>query len=201
MLVIVFQRIPEQFSKPSFRSTLPKLPQSLDLIGFAFFAVSCVMFLLAISWGGSEYSWDSATVIGLLCGAFGMLCVYIGWALYRQDMALIPPGIIKRNVVAYGCGVVFLQGGASMMMSYYLPLWFQAVKGATPTNSGVMLLPTIISQVLGTIIFGALGQWFPCLRVTSPSAYFTDGPKCVNCTTSLRGRFSAAFSPPSARGL
>ena len=200
MLVVVFQRIPEQVSKPSFKSTLPKLPQSLDLVGFTLFAVSCVMFLLAISWGGSEYSWDSATVIGLLCGAFGMLCVYIGWALYRQDMALIPPGIIKRNVVAYGCGVVFLQGGASMMMSYYLPLWFQAVKAATPTSSGLMLLPMLISQILGTIVSGALGEWFPSLQVTSPSPCVTDIPKSVNCITSLRGRLSAAFSPPSARG-
>ena len=168
MLVIVFQRIPEQASKPSFRSTLPKLPQHLDLIGFGFFSMSCTMFLLAISWGGSAFSWDSSIVIGLLSGAFGMLCAYIAWALYRQDKALIPPGIVKRDIVAFGCAVVFLQGGASMMMSYYLPLWFQAVKGVTPTTSGVMLLPTIISQILGTIASGALGEWLPYQRIVPP---------------------------------
>ena len=158
MLVIFIQRIPEQVSKPSLKSTLPKLPESLDLIGFAFFGATCVMFLLAISWGGSDYAWDSGMVIGLLCGAFGMLCIFVGWAMYRQDKALIPPGIIKRNVVAFGCWVFFLQGGASMMMSYYLPLWFQSVKAATPTSSGVMLLPTVVSQVIGAIVSGSMGK-------------------------------------------
>lgn len=42
--------------------------------------------------------------------------------------------------------------------SYYLPIYFQGVKGATPTLSGVYLLPTLLSQLLSAIGSGVLGK-------------------------------------------
>jgi hypothetical protein len=42
---------------------------------------------------------------------------------------------------------------------YYLPIYFQAIKGASPMMSGVYLLPSILSQLIGTLLSGALGQF------------------------------------------
>lgn len=48
--------------------------------------------------------------------------------------------------------------GTVMCTSYYLPIYFQAVKGVTPTLSGVYLLPSILSQLMLAVISGALGK-------------------------------------------
>ena len=42
--------------------------------------------------------------------------------------------------------------------SYYLPIYFQGVKGVTPTLSGVYLLPMILAQLFSAIGSGILGK-------------------------------------------
>ncbi|KMU85742.1 SGE1 [Coccidioides immitis H538.4] len=146
MLAILLLRIPESAPKPFVRSTLAKLPQKLDLIGFTLFAPPCIMFLIAISWGGVTYPWDSSKVIGLLCGSVVMLSLFTVWSLYRGEEALIPKSFIRQRTVLVASCVSGLQGGASIM----------AIKGATPTNSGLMMLPTMASQIVGSMLSGGL---------------------------------------------
>jgi hypothetical protein len=134
------------------------LLRELDLVGFGLFAPACVMFLLAVNWGGSTYPWKSATIIGLLCGSFGTACVFAVWQWHRGDRAMIPPTIISNRLVLSGCFVSGFQMGALSLLAYYLPLWFQVVKDASPTLSGVMTLPSAISQVLGSLIGGKVGS-------------------------------------------
>ena len=42
--------------------------------------------------------------------------------------------------------------------TYFLPLYFQTVQNASPLNSGVKLLPSIVSQLIFAIVAGALGE-------------------------------------------
>ncbi|KAI8206495.1 Efflux pump mlcE [Colletotrichum sp. SAR 10_76] len=157
----LFLRVPEQRKKAPAKEVLPILPKAMDLIGFALFAPAVIMLLLAFSWGGGRYAWSSATIIGLICGGFAMTGVFSVWAWYRQEKALIPPSIFRKKVVFCGCAVAFLQVGAFATLGDYLPLWFQSVKGATPTTSGLNILPTMITQLLATgfcaLCFNKLG--------------------------------------------
>lgn len=50
--------------------------------------------------------------------------------------------------------------GTVFVASYYFPIYFQAVKGDGPTMSGVDLLPSILSQLLLTILTGWLSEFF-----------------------------------------
>jgi hypothetical protein len=163
MALFFFHSIPEQTSKGAVQTALPKFYQKIDFLGFGFFAPASVMILLAISWGGEKYVWKSATIIGLFFGAF-VTGIFFGlWQWFRQDRALIPPRILKKPVVLFSCMVSFLQGGAFFMMGYYLPLWFQAIQRVTPTESGIRLLPTMISQIIASGVCGALCKYY-CSR-------------------------------------
>ncbi|KAI8249965.1 Efflux pump mlcE [Colletotrichum sp. SAR 10_77] len=160
-VAFLFIRVPEQRKKAPAKEVLPILPKAMDLIGFALFAPAVIMLLLAFSWGGGRYAWSSATIIGLICGGFAMTGVFSVWAWYRQEKALIPPSVFRKKVVFCGCAVAFLQVGAFATLGDYLPLWFQSVKGATPTTSGLNILPTMITQLLATgfcaLCFNKLG--------------------------------------------
>lgn len=71
---------------------------------------------------------------------------------------MIPPRIISNRLVLFGCLVSGFQMGALSLLAYYLPLWFQVIKNASPTKSGVMTLPSAISQALGSLIAAKVGS-------------------------------------------
>ncbi|EXJ93981.1 hypothetical protein A1O1_02374 [Capronia coronata CBS 617.96] len=170
LLILSLLPIPEQIEKKPFRSTwMTTVREELDLVGFALFAPACIMLLLAIIWGGNKYSWDSATIIGLFCGAGATAIVFALWEISRREKAMIPPTIIRKQLVFSGCIVNFLTMAANLTLSYYLPLWFQVVKGATPLMSGVMILPTAIAQSVGA---GLAGKIVQVLRYCAPWAMF-----------------------------
>lgn len=167
-ILFLILRIPEQVKKDAAWHTIQRLHHKIDFIGFALFTPACIMFLLAMSWGGSRYGWDSATIIGLFVGSAAITGLFGCWVGHYKDRALIPPEVLFKPVVLYGCLVSFLQGGAFLMLNYYLPLWFQSVKGASPERGGVMMLPTCVSQIVSGAICAAL-RMFPislCSRGT-----------------------------------
>ncbi|KAI2627379.1 MFS general substrate transporter [Hypomontagnella submonticulosa] len=148
--------------------TLVNKLKSLDGIGFLLFAGSLTMLLLALQWGGNDYAWNSSVVVGLFVGFGVVLALFIAWQLRLQDEALIPPQLFTghRNVWLI-CTSAFFLNGPFQTVIYWLPIWFQAVLGATPTQSGVDYLPTVISDVLASFIGSAivmqLGYWTPFL--------------------------------------
>lgn len=143
----------------------PGLPKGLwkslalfDPVGFLLFCPSCILFLLAIQWGGVKYPWNSGRVIGLLCGSAAGFILFVAQEARHGDKAMIAPRMARNSVVFFGFWTVLFQFGSLMVITYYLPLWFQVVKDASPIRSGVMLLPTIIAQTLFTVVAGAIGK-------------------------------------------
>src|SRR4051812_41760492 len=116
------------------------------------------MLLLALDWGGSSYAWGSATVIGLLCGAFVLFCIFLYWEYNKGSEALIPLALLRNRIIASSYCNGMLQAGALMQMTYFLPLWFQVIKDDSPTTSGVNVLPTVGSQIVFAAIGGVLGD-------------------------------------------
>lgn len=160
LFVLFTLSIPEQTEKKPVRSTWrTTVKDELDLLGFGLFAPACVMFLLAIIWGGNKFAWSSSTIIGLFCGAGGTVIVFVLWELRRGEKAMIPPNIIRKQLVVFGCMTNMLGMASNLTLAYYLPLWFQVIKGETPLMSGVMVLPTAIAQSIGAVLAGKFGEW------------------------------------------
>jgi hypothetical protein len=149
-------RIPEERKKEKskFMTTVVRL----DLIGFATFAPAISMLLLALDWGGSQYTWHSARIIGLLCGSVGLLCVFLCWEYYKGADAMIPLTMFRQRILVATFSTALLQTGALMQMSYFMPLWYQVVKDDSPTASGIHILPTIGSQILFSALVGVTGK-------------------------------------------
>ena len=158
MIIILLVAIPEQTAKPPLQEILPQLHKRLDLVGFCLFAPACTIFLIALNFGGTTFAWNSGIVLGLLCGSVVTMGLFIGWSIHAQDFALMPPRLMKQRALWAGCSISALQGGATLMIGYYLPEWFQSVKGAGPQASGIDMLPSFISQIVGSGLSGTLGK-------------------------------------------
>ena len=85
-----------------------------------------------------------------------LLVGFIGYQIWRQEKSTLPPRIIgQRTVVAAGM-IGFCIGAALVIYAFYLPVWFQVVQGKSPQNSGLSLLPLLLSNVLTVVVSGVL---------------------------------------------
>ncbi|KAK6345733.1 hypothetical protein TWF718_007641 [Orbilia javanica] len=151
--------------------TLMERIKQLDPIGTAIFLPSMICLLLALQWGGTEYAWSSGRIIALLVVFAVTIVIFIGVQIWKQEDATMPPRIVSQRSIAFGMWFAFCAGGGMMLFIYYLPIWFQAIQGVNATDSGVRLIPTVLSLVLGTMISGgvvrAFGYYTPFMIASS----------------------------------
>lgn len=132
----------------------------------------CVIcLLLALQWGGTKYSWSNGRIIALFVVA-GVLAITFGLIqVWQQENATIPPRILKQRTIGFAFWYVATLGGSFFVMIYYVPIWFQAIKGVSATASGIRNLPLILSLVLFSIVSGgavtALGYYTPFMIASS----------------------------------
>jgi hypothetical protein len=151
-------RIPSPPARVQRISDVLPVMKDLDLIGFTLFAATMVQFLLPLQWGGNQYPWDSVVVICLFCTAFATMIIFIVWEYFTGENAMIPLSILRIRVVWSSCLYYGMQAGSSLCGIYYIPIYFQAVKGVSPITSGVWILPTILSQLFSALLFGILSM-------------------------------------------
>jgi Fungal trichothecene efflux pump (TRI12) len=163
-LGLLFIQLPNKHT--SRNSSFSALVKSLDFGGIILFVGFMVELFFALQWGGTTYPWASSTVIGLFCGAGATFIVFLVWQIFKADQALIPLSLVKKKTVWASCLVYGLTMAGLFLCTYYLPIYFQSVKGATPMLSGVYLLPLIVSQLSSVLISGWLGECY--LHQTTP---------------------------------
>lgn len=145
--------------------------KQLDPLGNLFLIPSVVCLLLALEWGGSTYPWSNWRII-LLFVLFGVLfVVFVGVERWGQEMAMVPPRIFKQRSVLAGILWTMCTSGGMMVLLYYLPVWFQAIKNVDAEQSGIMNLPLVLSMVVGSIgsgvLVSSLGYYTPFMIVSS----------------------------------
>ncbi|KAA8613358.1 ProP Permease of the major facilitator superfamily [Pyrenophora tritici-repentis] len=125
-------------------------PGAILLLG----ATSCLN--LALQWGGVVYPWSNAKVFGCLIG-FGLLLITFVSLQYRdKESSTIPLRIFRSRTVSASCGFMMLVQVAIVLHSYYWPIYFQSVRNTSARDSGISLLPLIVSNSLGTLCAGTM---------------------------------------------
>ncbi|OKL59477.1 hypothetical protein UA08_05261 [Talaromyces atroroseus] len=128
----------------------------LDPVGNLFLMPSVVCLILALEWGGTTYSWANWRIIFLFVLFGGLFAIFVYVEICRQEDALVPPRIFKQRSVLAGIVWTMCTSAGMMVMLYYLPIWFQAIKGVDAEKSGIMNLPLVLSMVVGSIGSGVL---------------------------------------------
>jgi Fungal trichothecene efflux pump (TRI12) len=189
-------KIPDRIDKTN-RNLRDILLRQLDLIGFTLFAPAVIMLLFAVEWGGVNYPWTNSRIIGLFIGSGVTFIAFLIWARYKGETALIPLGFFSNSVIVCSCLTGFFQMGGLLLLTYYLPIWFQVIKAASPTMSGVMNLPTMIAMIFGTVLAGWAGKSTRNLGHVQKSMRLL-GYQSENGATTRPGLYLAQHSQQSA---
>jgi MFS family permease len=142
--------------RPNEQKPLLDRAKKLDLVGAILFMPSILMVLLALRWGGNEYPWKSATIIGLFCGFGGLFLIFVTWQVHKRDGAMIPLRLLGRRTIIASSLTSFFMFGSLFVVIYYIPEWFQVIKGASPIRSGVMNIALFVPQIFGSIVAGTM---------------------------------------------
>ena len=131
------------------------LKHRIDYLGITALILAVVPMLLALTWGGVEYPWVSAQIIGMLAFSVVMIPVFILFES-RAKEPIIPLWILKNRIVAISTFVIFITGFGMFGGIIFVPLFFQGVLGQSATNSGTFLTPMMLGLVAGSFISGQL---------------------------------------------
>jgi EmrB/QacA subfamily drug resistance transporter len=140
-------------------SVRPGVRHRLDYWGVTMLILAVVPLLLALSWANEEYPWLSAQIIGLL--VFAALAALAFAAIERRAAEpILPPELFRHRIFLVSAGVTLLTGMGMFGSIAYLPLFVQGVIGSSATNSGLVIMPMMISMSLTAAVIGqALSRW------------------------------------------
>ncbi|TQN66408.1 Efflux pump aflT, partial [Colletotrichum shisoi] len=132
-----------------------KLKQ-LDFYGTALIIPATVSLILALQWGGSIYTWSDKRIIVLFVMAGLLFSGFVLVQIFLPKTATIPPRIFKQRSIIAGFFSIICMGSQLTIFAYYVPIWLQAIQGVSAVESGVRLLPLVLSMVVAMLSAGAL---------------------------------------------
>ena len=131
----------------------PPLRHSIDYLGAALLTAGVSSLILVTTWGGNEYAWDSALIVGLGVAAVVLIAAFI-WQERRAPEPLIPLGLFRSSVFRVATALGFFIGLAMFGAIIFIPLFLQLVYGLSPTSSGLRMLPLMAGLLTASILSG-----------------------------------------------
>src|SRR5450432_2890008 len=130
-------------------------PARIDWVGVSSLFI-CLVPLLVVAEQGQKWGWASGT--SLACYALGIagLALFILAEHRMGDDALIPLRFFQNRVFSLTSIVGLVVGMGLFGGISVLPLYLQIVRGVSPTESGLLLIPLTAGLMIGAIISGQL---------------------------------------------
>ncbi|MFM1864266.1 MAG: hypothetical protein RL677_46 [Actinomycetota bacterium] len=130
-----------------------KQPHRIDWWGATFITITLVPLLL-LAEQGSRWGWTSArSIFVLLIGIAGLLA-FVVVEIKMKDAAIIPMRLFRDKTFSFISIVATLTGIAMFGGLVTVPLYLQIVKGSSPTEAGLELLPLTLGIALGSVVAG-----------------------------------------------
>lgn len=152
--VIFFFSTPDH-GKPV-RATLREKMLQMDFGGTFLLLGAVICFLLAMQWGGITKAWSSSDVIGTIVGAGFIVAVFVLVEIWLKERATLNMRLLTTKPIT----LLMLQQicicSSFFVLLYYLPIYFQAVSGSSPAQSGVRIIPLLATSSVFALVSGII---------------------------------------------
>ncbi|KOS18116.1 putative HC-toxin efflux carrier [Escovopsis weberi] len=123
------------------RVSLAEKLKHLDAVGIALAMAAIICFILALQYGGNTHPWRSAVVVG-----FALIsAALVAWEMLLGEHAMLIPRLFRKRALWSVVPYQLLFFGDLVLLLYYLPIYFQSIRRASPIASGVDNLPIVIA--------------------------------------------------------
>ena len=126
----------------------------IDYLGAGLLAGALTAVVLLCTLGGTDYAWGSPQIVAL--GVIAIVLV-MSFVLVEQRAAepVLPLHLFRDSVFTVTSAIGLVVGFALFGSVTYLPLFLQVVLGASPTGSGLQILPLMGGLLITSIGSGA----------------------------------------------
>nr|WP_276308546.1 MDR family MFS transporter [Thermoflavimicrobium daqui] len=130
-------------------------PVKVDMGGIITMVIGVVSLLLALSFGGKDYDWDSWQIIGLF--SLSVLFLILFFIIESKvDEPILPPYLFKNRTFSLINAIGFLMTLGMFGAITFIPFYMQGVLGVSASDSGTVMTPMMISMILTSILGGQL---------------------------------------------
>lgn len=134
----------------------------IDIWGATTITASATSLMLLLTLGGTQFAWNSPWTYALAAASLVSLALAV-LAERTAGNPILPPRLFRnRTFILTSLGSLFV-GVAMFGAMIYLPQYLQVVQGMSPTDSGLMTLPMVITLFLSGVISGKTvtrtGRW------------------------------------------
>jgi EmrB/QacA subfamily drug resistance transporter len=133
----------------------PTIRHKIDVLGTALLSAGVASLILVTTWGGSQYAWGSKPIVGLAVAGVALLVTFVWWEM-RTPEPILPLNLFKSRVFVVANAMGFTIGMAMFGAIVFIPLYLQLVYGASPTSSGLRLLPLMAGLLVAAIASGRI---------------------------------------------
>ena len=149
--------LPSNMPKLNLKETLLKI----DWLGLVFGTAAVILLLIPISSGGQPGTpWDSPEIIAMFVVGGVCLVAFILAEWKFATLPMMPLDMFKKASVAAMLAQSFLLGAAYYGILYFLPLYFQNVRGKTPLVAAALQLPLVGAQSTLSTLGGLYISYF-----------------------------------------
>ncbi len=127
----------------------------IDYLGAALLVGAVTTGLLVTVWGGTEYAWDSPTIIGMAVTSLALTVLFVVQETRASD-PILPLRLFRNRVFTVTSAAGFIVGLAMFGGIVFLPLFLQVVTGVSATASGLLLVPLMGGLLTTSILSGRL---------------------------------------------
>jgi EmrB/QacA subfamily drug resistance transporter len=128
---------------------------SVDVAGAVLLSAAVVCILLACSWGGSRYPWGSPEVLGIAAGGVVTLAAFV-LVTRRAPEPLLPFSLFRNGTFTISSVASLVFGALIFALTIYVPVFAQGALSTSATQSGVVLLPLLLTWVVTGFVCGQL---------------------------------------------
>jgi EmrB/QacA subfamily drug resistance transporter len=132
---------------------IPPRRHRIDYVGAGLLSGGVASLILVTTWGGNEYDWGSKPIIGLAVAGVLLLAAFI-WQERRAREPVMPLTLFSSSVFRVSSAMGFAIGMAMFGAIVFIPLYLQLVYGASPTSSGLRMLPLMAGLLVASITSG-----------------------------------------------
>ncbi len=122
------------------KSSPNRVEHVIDYPGIVVLTLAASALILFTSLGGTSLAWLSGASIALLVGGLVLTAVFV-FVERRSSEPILAPHLFANRVFSSASAIGFVVGFAMYGALVFLPLFFQDVRGTSPTMSGLRLLP------------------------------------------------------------
>ncbi len=132
---------------------VPPTRHRIDYLGAGLLASGIAALILLTTWGGNQYAWGSPTIVGLGVAGVVLLVLFV-WQESRAAEPIIPLSLFRSRTFDLASAMAFTIGMAMFGAIIYLPLFLQLVYEASPTGSGLRMIPLMAGLLAAAILSG-----------------------------------------------